>query len=237
MTEIEYSRGKIVEYTNHEEFCHSYILPPGFGLRNQLLLFFIYLLILCYFFIGIALISDVFMESIEVITSQTRTVITEMPDGTKVVKKSLIWNPTLANLTLMALGSSAPEIILNVYETCITLGSTPGELGASTIVGSAAFNFLVISGVSIYAVSPQNDERDLAEREEDGTPLGVKKINDLGVFSITCFSAVGAYLWIFWCLKDFEVQPSEAYITFGLFFVLIITATATDMINRFRVKK
>ena len=177
------------------------------------------------------------MESIEVITSQTRTVITELPDGTKVVKKSLIWNPTLANLTLMALGSSAPEIALSVYETCITLGSTPGELGAATIVGSAAFNFFVISGVSIYAVSPNTDERDLAEREEDGTPLGVKKINDLGVFSITCFSSVGAYLWIFWCLRDFEVQPSEAYITFGLFFVLIIAATATDMINRFRTKK
>ena len=78
------------------------------------------------------------------------------------MKKTLIWNPTLANLTLMALGSSAPEIILNIYETFITLGSTPGELGASTIVGSAAFNFLVISGVSIYAVNESNDDRDEA---------------------------------------------------------------------------
>ena len=60
----------------------------------------------------------------------------------------------------MALGSSAPEIILNIYETIITLGGTPGELGASTIVGSAAFNFLVISGVSIYAVNEENDDRD-----------------------------------------------------------------------------
>ena len=78
------------------------------------------------------------------------------------MKKTLIWNPTLANLTLMALGSSAPEIILNIYETIITLGGTPGELGASTIVGSAAFNFLVISGVSIYAVNESNDDRDEA---------------------------------------------------------------------------
>ena len=76
------------------------------------------------------------------------------------MKKTLVWNPTLANLTLMALGSSAPEIILNIYETLITLGGTPGELGASTIVGSAAFNFLVISGVSIYAVNEENDDRD-----------------------------------------------------------------------------
>ena len=111
-------------------------------------------------FIGIALISDIFMDSIEVITSQHRTMIVERDDGTKIIKKTLVWNPTLANLTLMALGSSAPEIILNIYETCITLGDTPGELGASTIVGSAAFNFLVISGVSIYAVNESNDDRD-----------------------------------------------------------------------------
>ena len=70
-----------------------------------------------------------------------------------------VWNPTFANLTLMALGSSAPEIILNVFETVTTLGATPGELGPSTIVGSASFNFLVISGVSIYAVSKDNDSR------------------------------------------------------------------------------
>ena len=70
-----------------------------------------------------------------------------------------VWNPTFANLTLMALGSSAPEIILNVWETSTTLGATPGELGPSTIVGSAAFNFLVISGLSIYAVNAEGDDR------------------------------------------------------------------------------
>lgn len=68
-----------------------------------------------------------------------------------------VWNPTVANLTLMALGSSAPEILLNVIETVQTLGTTPGELGPSTIVGSAAFNFLIISGISIYSVNEAND--------------------------------------------------------------------------------
>lgn len=69
------------------------------------------------------------------------------------------WNETVANLTLMALGSSAPEILLNVIETVSTLGSKPGELGPSTIVGSAAFNFLMISGISIYSVNEKNDKR------------------------------------------------------------------------------
>lgn len=78
-------------------------------------------------------------------------------DDNFVEKKVAVWNPTFANLTLMALGSSAPEIILNTFETVTTLGSTPGELGAATIVGSAAFNFLVISGVSIYAVKKEDE--------------------------------------------------------------------------------
>ena len=36
-----------------------------------------------------------------------------------------VWNPTVANLTLMALGSSAPEIMLAVLETIINLESEP----------------------------------------------------------------------------------------------------------------
>lgn len=49
----------------------------------------------------------------------------------------------VANLTLMALGSSAPEILLSVIEGIMRLGGKPGELGPSTIAGSAAFNLLV----------------------------------------------------------------------------------------------
>jgi hypothetical protein len=42
--------------------------------------------------------------------------------------------------------------MLSVIETISKLGSIPGELGPSTIVGSAAFNMLVISAVSIASV-------------------------------------------------------------------------------------
>jgi len=73
-------------------------------------------------------------------------------EGKVFVYEEQVWNATIANLTLMALGSSAPEILLSVIETLNTLGEPAGELGPSTIVGSAAFNLLVISGVSILAV-------------------------------------------------------------------------------------
>jgi Ca2+/Na+ antiporter len=59
----------------------------------------------------------------------------------------------------MALGSSAPEILLAVIEAGTNLGGCPGELGASTIVGSAAFNLLVITAACIYAVDESNDVR------------------------------------------------------------------------------
>jgi len=103
----------------------------------------------------------------------------------------------------MALGSSAPEILLSVIETVGNLGKCPGELGASTIVGSAAFNLLVISGVSIYAVSEENDK---AEDRDADSPLGVKKIKDMGVFAITCTSSIWAYIWLFIVVKDMGVE-------------------------------
>jgi solute carrier family 8 (sodium/calcium exchanger) len=113
---------------------------------------------------GISIVSDIFMEAIEKITSKKILYEVGKDDNNKPIYKEMdFWNPTVANLTLMALGSSAPEILLSCIETIGGLNKCPGELGASTIVGSAAFNLLVISGVSIYAVSEENDtdvERD-----------------------------------------------------------------------------
>ena len=63
----------------------------------------------------------------------------------------------MANLTLMALGSSAPEILLSVIEV---IGNSfyTGELGPSTIVGSAAFNLMCISAVCVSAYVYSNSK-------------------------------------------------------------------------------
>jgi len=42
---------------------------------------------------------------------------------------------------------SAPEILLAVVESILRLGKPAGELGASTIVGSAAYNILMVAAV------------------------------------------------------------------------------------------
>ena len=67
------------------------------------------------------------------------------------VTKVRIWNETVSNLTLMALGSSAPEILLAIIEI---FGNNfeAGELGPGTIVGSAAFNLFVIIGICVFVI-------------------------------------------------------------------------------------
>jgi len=115
----------------------------------------------------------------------------------------------------MALGSSAPEILLSLLMTLKDIEAEPPEIGPSTIVGSAAFNLLVISGVSIIAV-------------ED-----VKKISDMGVFAVTSIVSIWAYLWMYWCLVDSKVTVTEAVLTNVYFVLLIMFAYSADRINNY----
>jgi solute carrier family 8 (sodium/calcium exchanger) len=128
-----------------------------------------------------------------------------------------VWNETVANLTLMALGSSAPEILLNVLQVAMDIGKSPPELGPSTIVGSAAFNLLVISGVSIIGVGDEP-----------------KYVKQTGVFAITSISSIFAYIWMLIVLKGTspnEVEIWEAILTFVFAILLIIFAYAADRIG------
>ena len=89
--------------------------------RGWLILgFFIFLI---YLFIGIQLIADSFMEAIEVITSTVVQKEVQDRTGTVITVEVPVWNATIANLSLMALGSSAPEILLAVSDACMKLGA------------------------------------------------------------------------------------------------------------------
>lgn len=220
-----FERGRIVMFGNSDAICTGMFLIPGTELLPVGVLAVAYFLTLSWLFLGISIIAEVFMAGIEKITSQTSTVTVKNNDGSETKKVVLIWNPTVANLTLMALGSSAPEILLAVLETVSTLGGCPGELGPSTIVGSAAFNLLVISGLSILAVTEENDND---PRRDQSVPQGIKKINDMGVFSITSATSIAAYLWLWVVLMDQNVQLWEAWVTFGAFWVLVIACYLAD---------
>jgi solute carrier family 8 (sodium/calcium exchanger) len=224
-----FSRGRTTYFTNNDEFCTSFILTPAWNLQSRYLNGVLYLLCLIFIFVGVSIISDNFMDAITVITSAKRVANLRDANGNVINKEVDVWNATVANLTLMALGSSASEIMLNVIETLMTLGQKPGELGPSTIVGSAAFNLLVISGVSILAVNEDNDERDEEELIEDGTPKGVKKIAKVPVFILTTIFSIVAYVWMWYVLYDEKVEIWEAWVTFGLFWILIGAAYGIDL--------
>ena len=75
------------------------------------------------------------MSAIETITSK-KTRVVDPKTGRNYTSK--VWNETVSNLTLMALGSSAPEILLSIIEL---IGDSffSGALGPSTIVGAGAY--------------------------------------------------------------------------------------------------
>ena len=113
-----YPKGRIVYYGEiYSGVCDEAILLPGTALLPWGFLAVMYGLALIYLFLGISIISDKFMDAIEQITSETVTVIREGEDGTTYEETVDLWNPTVANLSLMALGSSAPEILLAFLET------------------------------------------------------------------------------------------------------------------------
>lgn len=198
------------------------ILVPGTSLMSDGLMGIVYLLWLGWLFVGIAIISDIFMEAIEAITAQTIKVEYWDKDKTQhVTVEKQIWNATVANLTLMALGSSAPEILLSVLMSIKDIEAVPPELGPSTIVGSAAFNLLVISGVSIIAVGGDENE--------------IKKIDDMWVFAVTSLFSLWAYIWMYICVADSYVNVVEGILTCVFFVLLITVAYTADRVNNYRV--
>merc|ERR1719219_1916821 len=181
----------------------------------------LYFVGLCFSFLGVSIVADVFMCAIEKITSKTKQIHVagssdkgeEEAGGPEVIEVP-VWNGTVANLTLMALGSSAPEILLSVIEI-VGNNFTAGDLGPGTIVGSAAFNLLVISAVCVVGV-PKGETR---------------RIGIIVVFAITAFSCVFAYIWLLIILKlstPDVVDIWEAVLTFLFFPILVVVAYCGD---------
>lgn len=158
---------------NDREYCFE--ISSGEAAGRSIL----YFICLLYCFLGVSIIADRFMAAIEVITSQKREVVAVI-DGVEQRFKVLIWNETVANLTLMALGSSAPEILLSIIEI-VGNNFEAGELGPATIVGSAAFNMFIIFAICVMVI-PSSETR---------------TIRELSVFFLTAATSIFAYVWLF----------------------------------------
>lgn len=216
-----YDRGYVVEYldSNTSERCNSWILLPAENLWNEALRAILYLLCMFYFFVGIAIASDIFMNAIECLTSKEREVSKWDSEKQEAVKfRVRIWNETVANLTLMALGSSAPEILLATIEAILQLGHEVGpdgkvgdSLGVFTIIGSAAFNLLIITSVCIASV-PKNEP---------------KKIREFGVFVMTSMWSLLAYVWMLVVVTFVTpgvITPWEAWLTLAFMPLFVFIA-------------
>lgn len=173
----------------------------------------VYFLALMYLFIGVSIVSDRFMAAIEVITSREKEVRVRR-NGSDQIVIVRVWNETVANLTLMALGSSAPEILLSVIEIA-GKNFEAGELGPGTIVGSAAYNLFVIMAICVCVIP-------------DGE---VRKIKHLRVFLVTATWSIFAYVWLYLILAVIspnEVEVWEGLVTFLFFPATVMTAYIAD---------
>ncbi|ESO09920.1 hypothetical protein HELRODRAFT_72786 [Helobdella robusta] len=174
----------------------------------------IYTVGLVWCFLGVAIVADIFMCSIEKITSHVRKIKVASEDAESGYEEIEIWNDTVANLTLMALGSSAPEILLACIEI-VGKGFVAGDLGPGTIVGSAAFNLFCITGICV-AVIPKNE---------------VRRIDGIKVFGLTSLFSLFAYIWLVIVLiliTPNEIELWEAILTFSFFPIMVVLAYLTD---------
>ncbi|XP_072246738.1 sodium/calcium exchanger 1b isoform X1 [Leuresthes tenuis] len=206
------------ECSKPEQCSKGVLLPiweprnPSFG--DKVARATVYFVALVYMFLGVSIIADRFMASIEVITSQEKEITIKKPNGETTTTTVRIWNETVSNLTLMALGSSAPEILLSVIEV-IGHGFNAGTLGPSTIVGSAAFNMFVIIGICVYVV-PDGETR---------------KVKHLRVFFVTATWSIFAYIWLYLILSVISpgvVQVWEGLLTFFFFPICVLFAWVAD---------
>uniref|UniRef100_H2YTJ3 Calx-beta domain-containing protein n=1 Tax=Ciona savignyi TaxID=51511 RepID=H2YTJ3_CIOSA len=191
----------------------------------------VYLVALIYLFLGVSIVADRFMASIEVITSKEKIVVYRRSDGEEATTTVRIWNETVSNLTLMALGSSAPEIMLSVIEI-IGKKFRAGDLGPSTIVGSASFNLFIIIAICMYVI-PDGETR---------------KVKHPRVFFITATWSILAYVWMYIILAVSSygvVEIWEGVLTFLFFPMLVVLAWIADrrllvykyMYKRYRARR
>jgi solute carrier family 8 (sodium/calcium exchanger) len=199
------------------------LLPAFFTEENATVGGVVYLILLLWSFMGVAIIADTFMAAIEVITSKEKVLLrTDKATGETRKIRVKFWNDTVANLTLMALGSSAPEILLSILEM-VGGEMFAGELGPSTVVGSAAFNLFVISAVCVYCIP-------------DGE---VRYIQGTKVYMITSSCSIIAYGWLYLVLGVISpdiVDVWEGVLTFLMFPALCCIAYAVDVDLCFKKK-
>ncbi|XVF72642.1 hypothetical protein PTKIN_Ptkin12aG0136200 [Pterospermum kingtungense] len=200
-----------------DEKCASYLILYGETVLGNGLRAFLYFLGLAYCFIGLSAITARFFRSMENVVKHTRTVVEIDPDtNTEIIRQEKVWNYTIADITLLAFGTSFPQISLATIDAIQNMGNLyAGGLGPGTLVGSAAFDLFPIHAVCV--VVPKAGE--------------LKKISDIGVWLVELFWSFWAYAWLYIILEVWTpkvVTLWEALLTVLMYGLLLIHAYAQD---------
>ncbi|CAN0889035.1 Magnesium/proton exchanger [Linum grandiflorum] len=199
--------------------CGSYLLFHGETALSAWLRTSLYCLGLAYCFVGLSAITARFFRSMETVVKHSREVVEIDPHTqAEVVRREKVWNYAIADISLLAFGTSFPQISLATIDAIRNIGNTyAGGLGPGTLVGSAAFDLFPIHAVCV--VVPKAGE--------------LKKISDLGVWLVELFWSFWAYIWLYIILEASDANSREWTIIpfhFGLlqYGLLLIHAYAQD---------
>lgn len=106
------------------EECESYLLFYGETALGNGFRAFLYFLGLAYCFIGLSAITARFFRSMENVVKHTRRVVKIDPStNAEIVKYEKVWNYTIADITLLAFGTSFPQISLATIDAIRNIGS------------------------------------------------------------------------------------------------------------------
>ncbi|XP_031261610.1 magnesium/proton exchanger isoform X2 [Pistacia vera] len=211
-----YKKFGVSNILGHEK-CDSYLLFSGETSLGDGFRAFLYFVGLAYCFIGLSAITACFFRSMENIVKHSCRVVEIDPcTNAEIVRYEKVWNYAIADITLLAFGTSFPQISLATIDAIRNLGSLyAGGLGPGTLVGSAAFDLFPIHAVCV--VVPKAGE--------------LKKISDIGVWLVELFWSFWAYVWLYIILEVWTpnvVTVWEALLTVLQFGLLLINAYAQD---------
>ncbi|KAK1277100.1 Magnesium/proton exchanger [Acorus gramineus] len=206
----------ILKFTSQER-CELYLFFHGETVLGNGIRTTLYVLLLAYCFFGLSAITARFFRSMENVVKQTREIVEFDPlTKTETVRHEKVWNYTIADITLLAFGTSFPQISLATIDAFRNLGElSAGGMGPGTLVGSAAFDLFPIHAVCV--VVPKAGE--------------LKKISDIGVCLVELFWSFWAYIWLYIILEVWTpnmVTLLEALLTVLQFGLLLLHAYIQD---------